>query len=118
MDKEPDTFLIKAAQCERKATRALEDGVKATYLDLAAHWRGIAREKYNLKRLQGELHARSKHVSPPRQSELKVPSYKQHAANCRKLATHVKRPEHVKQLEEMAQEWDTLARLFSQDHAK
>lgn len=49
-------------------------------------------------RVQGELVMRN------------VSEYKLRAEECRRLATHMKDPEQKKQLEEMAQAWELLAR--------
>ena len=40
---------------------------------------------------------------------LKVEDFRQHAADCRKMASTVKDPEHRKMLEDMASAWDALA---------
>lgn len=40
---------------------------------------------------------------------LKVAEYRQHAADCRRMASATKDPEHRKMLEDMAVSWDRLA---------
>jgi len=40
----------------------------------------------------------------------KVLEYKAHADECRKMAGNMKNPEHKKQLQDMAEAWEMLAR--------
>ena len=40
----------------------------------------------------------------------KVSEYLEHAAECRKMASQMRNPQHKKQLEDMAQAWEMLAR--------
>jgi hypothetical protein len=40
---------------------------------------------------------------------LKVEDFRQHAADCRRMAAAAREPEHRKMLEEMASAWDILA---------
>ena len=40
----------------------------------------------------------------------KVADYKLHAEECRRRAAQMKDPDHKKQLEDMAQAWELLAR--------
>jgi hypothetical protein len=41
---------------------------------------------------------------------LKVAEYRQHAADCRRMALLAKEPDQRKMLEEMAVSWDSLAK--------
>ena len=47
-----------------------------------------------------------------------VAQYKEYADECRGLAATAKKPEHKKQLLEMARAWDTVARLKKCELAK
>jgi hypothetical protein len=48
----------------------------------------------------------------------KVSEYEEHAEECRKMARQTKNPQHKKQLEEMAQTWDMLAKERAKQIAK
>jgi hypothetical protein len=48
----------------------------------------------------------------------KVATYREHAAQCRRLASHMPTPEHRQQLLEMAEIWEALADEREQDLLK
>jgi hypothetical protein len=48
----------------------------------------------------------------------KVSEYLEHAAECRKMASQMRNPQHKKQLEDMAQAWEMLARERARQLAK
>jgi hypothetical protein len=48
----------------------------------------------------------------------KVSEYREHAKECRQIATSVKDPQHKQQLQDMAEAWDMLARELERQLAK
>jgi hypothetical protein len=48
----------------------------------------------------------------------KVSEYEQHAEECRKMAAHTKNPTHKKQLEDMAEAWEMLAKARARQRDK
>src|SRR5262245_28710758 len=99
---------------QRRAISTSMECLRDQYAEVAEYWRHIAQEVDNLARLHGELRVKS---APdfgflPARGSAALKAYEEQAARCRSLAARAMYPEDAKLLEDLAQEWELLGRLY------